>query len=569
MKMKKLTVIFLIMGFVLLTGCKKDAKKENTVEQQTAESISEEENTDTAQSDDKEEPETPVSDEIEEAELLQLFKDHLEVDYMNPDTYNYYMEYADEKIVLSEEDAEKYPALAKTLEEELSKRNKTYQSELDSYIEGYNEMKEFGFDGGFYSNSKLSIKRADSLVLSICDFSSSFLGGAHGMYGSFGYNYDPQTGKLLKFSDVVSDPVAFLKLANDKIQSGYSSDLEAPSNLDDFMSDYDTSIIWTVDYQGVKIYFNPYTLGSYALGSVETEIYFNEAPELFNDRYLNIPESYVMEISSDDSSGFDINKDGKIEKISIISKYDDDYDYSYVTGADIEVGDAKFSFDNAVEHCYFVSDKGKNYILASVANEGGYWNFYTIDLSDMSMDADNTTPAFLASLYDEWNDDGERMEYTYTEAVFTDPDKVLLETYIQYLGTMTGRDYYCMGEGPNLVPQTGVYSFDTNSVITAKLDIDCEKVDLDGNVTGKAVIKKGSRLVVRRGDGKTFADLIEVPADSDIIEQDYDVNLNSDLYIEDADIIYRVYGELGEYGSMAVINGQDEYDVFSDIMYYD
>jgi len=569
MKMKKLTAIFLILVLVLLTGCKKDSKKENPEEQQAVESTSEEEKAQPVQSEEKEEePETPASEEVEEVKLLQLLKDYKEVEYMDQDTYDYYMEYADEKIILSEEEAKNYPELAKALEEELNNRNNTYQSELDSFIDGYNEMKEVGFSGGFDSKSWVSIKRADSLVLSICDFSSAYLGGAHGNYGYRGYNYDTQTGNILKFSDVVADPVAFLKLANDKIQSGCRSDAEAPASLDDFMSDYDESIIWTIDYQGVKIYFNPYTLGSYALGAVVTEVYFSEAPELFNEKYLNIPESYVMEITSNDvtePSELDINNDGKNETITITPKYGD---YAYVIGTDIEVGDKSFRFDHAVEHCYFVSNKGKNFILASVANEGGYWGIYSIDLSTMTMDSDNDTPAFLASLNSSWEDDGERYEYVSTEAVFTDPENVLLETYVQYLGTMTGRDYYHMGES-NLVEKTGVYSYDTNSVITAKIDVDCEQVDFDGNVIGKAVIPEGTRLVVRRGDGESFADLIEVPADIDVSELDYGVNLMTELFIEDADIIYRVHGELGEYGSMAVINGKDEYDVFSDIMYYD
>jgi len=571
MKMKKSIALLLIMTGVLLTvtGCRKDVSKEIPEEAHEVESTKEEESSEHDKKVEAEEviedTEDSVSEDTEEVKPLQLNKDRKEVNYLDQETYDYYIEYVDEKIILSEEDAEKYPALAKVLNEELSERNRTYQSDIDSLIETYNDNKESGNDAGMKSYNRMSVERADSVVLSICDSVSGYTGGAHGMYGCYGYNYDTKTGQALKFSDVVSDPVAFLNLANDKIQKGYRDDSETPSTLDDYMNDYDTSIIWTVDYQGVRIYFEPYALGSYALGEVETEIYFKEAPEVFNPKYMNVPESYVMDLKSHELPELDINNDGENEKITITSKYDE---YFYVIGADIEVSGKAFSFDNAIENCFFVSNKGKNYILVSTSNEGGFWEIYSIDLSSMSLDLDNSTSGFLASLHSKWDDDGERMEYNSKGAVFTDPDKVLISTYIQFLGTMDGYDYYHMGED-KLVPDTGVYCISDNSVITANTDIDCEEVDLDGNVKGNTVIPEGTRLVVRRGDGETFADLIEVPEDADISDYEYYVSLNSELKIEDANIIYRVNGELNEYGGMAVINGQEEYLVFNNILYAD
>lgn len=570
MKIKKLIAIILVMTSVLLTACGKEADKaDKTDKKKTTKEEKEEKTTkaDEAQDEntDEDSDEPPLVDDV--VSLLHLNKDYKSVNYMDSKTYEFYMDYVDEKMILSEEDANKFPALAKTLEKELNNRNDTYQSEIDSLIDIYNEDKEYGLGLGYSTKSNLSVERADSVVLSIRESSSEYSGGAHGMYGSYGYNYDTQTGKVLKFSDVVADPAGFLNLANDKIQKAYSDEYESPASLDEFLEDYDTSIIWTIDYQGVKVYFNPYTLGSYALGMVETEIYFSEAKELFNPKYFDIPNSYVMELKVGENSSLDINNDGEIEDVLINAKYDEEYDY--VIGADLEISGETFSFYNEPEHCFFVSNNGKNSILVFSSAEGGYKEISYIDLSNMTMDYDNNTSGYLAMFNFFSKDEGDRSEYDYTEAVFTDPDKVYLSEYIQYLGTMTGKDYYRMGEDSRLVPYTGIYNISMNNILTANMDVECEQVDLDGNVLGKTVIKEGTRLVVRRGDGQTFADLIEVPKDADIDEQEYYIWLNSELNLEDVDVIYRVRGELGEYGSQAMINGKEEYLVFNNILYAD
>jgi len=562
--MKKWIAVSLALACVLLTACGKNADtKDSDVK---PESTAKEEKIDASENEAaKETNAAPITEEPDEVKPLHLNIDYKSVSYSDPETYVYYMEYEDERVILSEEDALTYPALAAVLEKELSKRNSSYQSEVDELIKTYMDEKNHGDDAAYNLSSTTTIKRSDSLVLSFLESASDYIGGAHGNYDVCGYNYDTVTGKTLKFSDVVSDPVAFLKLADEKIQASFNSESEIPSGLEDFYESYDTSIIWTIDYQGVKIYFNPYTLGSYALGMIETEIYFSEAPELFNSKYLNIPESYVMELQLDEFALLDIDCDGQCERITRYLKRDG----SYVYGADIDVDDKTFSIDGEPEHYYYVANNGKNYIFVSVLYEGDYKTIATIDLSSMKMDSNDYTEGYLAIFNNGWKDEGGQSEYNCTREVFTDPDRVMLSTYIQYLGTMSGRGYYHMGDESHLVADTGVYSIDTESIITASMDIECEQVDFDGNVIGKAVIPEGTKLVVRRGDGETFADLIEVPADAVDDEYEYYEYLNRELKMEDADIIYRVRGELGEYGAQAIINGLEEYQVFDNILYAD
>jgi len=578
MKMKKLVALYLVMAGLVLSACGKKADvpkpeetqvaEENTVEEEKADSGQEEEAEVEAEEVVQEEvPEETESEDTGEVRLLHLNKDYRSTTYMDMETYDYYLEYEDEKVVLTEEEAVNYPELAKALEDELNLRNKMYQPNIDSFLEDYNREKEFGHVSMYKVTSDVRIERADSLVLSIADAGGYSGFGAHGMYSTQGYNYDTKTGKPLKFSQVVSDPVAFLNLANEKIQNSFSGEFETPSNLDDYMENYNKSINWTIDYQGVRLYFSPYELGSFALGAIETKVYFNEAPELFNPKYLNIPESYVIELDSLEPSYIDINNDGENEKIIITSRRDEEYDY--IIGKDINIDGKKVSFDGETSDFYFVCHKGKNYILATVSNEGGFFSISPIDLSTMSIDSENETEGFFAVISSNSNDEDGIYEENSVKAIFTDPDNVRLSTYIQFIGTMTGVGSYHMEEGARLVADTGVYNIDTNSVVTANMDIECEQVDYEGNFIGIVVIPKGTRLIVRRGDGKNFADLIEVPDDADISDYEYYVCLNSELEMKDADIIYRVYGEMNEDSYQVKINGQEEYKVFNNILYAD
>ena len=53
----------------------------------------------------------------------------------------------------------------------------------------------------FESKHDVYVRRADTLATSLLEYSSSYEGGAHGMYGVWGRNYDSKTGKELELMD--------------------------------------------------------------------------------------------------------------------------------------------------------------------------------------------------------------------------------------------------------------------------------------------------------------------------------------------------------------------------------
>ena len=106
---------------------------------------------------------------------------------------------------LNQESAAVYPELDSAL--------KAWSGEKQARQEEYNShMHELADD--VYENeaqvlpltaqSDLYVRRADEKVLSLLEFTASYEGGVHGMYGYFGYNFDSRTGEKLTLEELAS-----------------------------------------------------------------------------------------------------------------------------------------------------------------------------------------------------------------------------------------------------------------------------------------------------------------------------------------------------------------------------
>ena len=91
-------------------------------------------------------------------------------------------------------------------------------------------------------------------------------------------------------------------------------------SLPEMLADYELeNYSWTLNYQGLTFYFSPYEIASYAAGLLTVTIWFDEAPELFREEYIEAPEqgySVAMPLAS--AVEFDLNEaDGKRDEISV------------------------------------------------------------------------------------------------------------------------------------------------------------------------------------------------------------------------------------------------------------
>lgn len=189
-------------------------------------------------------------------------------------------------IKVGDEDAAAYPELTKEIEAVMDADSEAIAYSKENMMEQYIAME--GMFSGFADEWTSEIIRADSRLVSIRQDQYTYSGGAHPMYGSLGVNIDTASGKRLTISDVVTDFEKFTEL----VESSLSEDYEEVfyDREDGFLDELDPeSFNWTMDYESLKVYFNPYMLAPYAAGMQEATLYFMDYPELFNEKYTESP----------------------------------------------------------------------------------------------------------------------------------------------------------------------------------------------------------------------------------------------------------------------------------------
>lgn len=210
-------------------------------------------------------------------------------------------------VELDEDSENEYPELDKVIE----KYNSGSEREVREFVEGSTdeviEMWEQGFTGYYEYDKYFHPVRADEKVFSFVEETYEFYGGAHGSTAFRGFNYDPATGKSLEFDDVVSDTSDLPDIIFDELIR-QNPDLKAyfdelPSDrenlikgIPDRLEDNAEELAWALDYDGIRINFEDYAMGSYAVGIQCIKIRFKDYPEIFTDRYADYENGRVPEI---------------------------------------------------------------------------------------------------------------------------------------------------------------------------------------------------------------------------------------------------------------------------------
>lgn len=558
-------IAIVLLAALVMTGCgkakdtKDSEKTEETKTEETADDTAEE----TADTAGEEAPAEETADEIEETAVSEAAPEGVEliqVDTVNV-TGNYYIyednfyknvaDYQMEYVLLSDEEKEKYPELAATLEKRGDSISGGVNDEMLSYKEIYEGDKEF-YDANDFSmedKSTCMVVRADSNVLSVVNDWYGYTGGAHGIYGKGGYNYDTKTGEQLKFTDVVLDTDRFFEIANEKISEAFGG-YEAVSDVREYVKtlDIDSEISWWIDYQGVTVYFGPYELGSYAMGPAYTTLYFKEYPDLFAAKYTEVPDSYVIPFGTSTSMFLYMDEDNVLDYISVdeIQDSENEWDYQateiYANGETLTVDEYHYSAEN-----YLVCKEGKFYLVSFRTAEGDYVFARVIDITNMNAPDDFTFATSMAYLGYSYNDGDDGMStYEDKRATLTDPDNIKISKRTDFLGTMTGTLAAYMDGNGKLVSDFDEMEFFTEYPMQINMDYECKQVDLDGNIVGTVTLPQGSWYLVVRGDGETYADVIEIPANK-VTQEDWSTGIEGGRpEVDENSKLYRLEGHYND-----------------------
>lgn len=409
-------------------------------------------------------------------------------------------------VELGGESAAAFPALAESLQE--LNEQKKFNSE-----ETYEEVLTFARediqnDTDNYTEHQttetVAVRRADTRVLSLLYENLYYAGGAHGSYFYFGENFDTKTGKKLKLADVVTDMDALPALVSEQLdiyygEVGFYDDL----NLEEYFRDSEQEISWTLDYNGITIFFNPYDIAPYASGVQNVTILFADHPDLFAMQYQNAADRYAVQLSFEKPYYFDVNSDGT-EEVILVSGATDEYG-AYATQS-ISVNEHWYEdeiYTYSIDPVFFHTADGNSYLYIQNSLDND-WRMITVyDLTSGDVEK-------VDSVYAGWHDiiaDGP--VYYPIQDVITDPEQFVLDIHTELLSTQTGSRWYSVGENGMPVSDQKWYDLTMPIDLTLKQDLDVTLVDSKtGEELGTRTVGTGTVVQYFRTDNEKYAYLL-------------------------------------------------------------
>lgn len=149
----------------------------------------------------------------------------------------------------------------------------------------------------YNSRASIGVRRADARAVSVLGTYSQYTGGVHGDYGVKGENFDGATGAKLSFGDVCRDPQKFIDILEQKLVQEYpdASFFGKEEFFGKARENDGQKLNWTLENDGVAVWFSPYELTSYADGVLMVKVPFFGNQEMFNDYYcmLTAPQTAI------------------------------------------------------------------------------------------------------------------------------------------------------------------------------------------------------------------------------------------------------------------------------------
>lgn len=456
--------------------------------------------------------------------------------YIHTDSANGYADSADGSVqvsyslktgglVLSDEEAAAYPKLNQALALEYDTLKKSAEEDLENLKTSAEEMVEYVQED---SNMQLSavytpdILRADENVVSYELFYYDYYGGAHGYNSYTGLTFDTKTGKKLGFYDVITD--------EDKVKSGIIHELKdkyaseeglvenntPEEDADTFFEYVDSkdqsgAVAWSLGADRLNIYYNPYNIGSWALGVVSVSLPFEKYPDAVKEEYKMGTSDYAVKIGIYADYSADIYNDGSFSDVSVYPDGTDDYANSALR---IQIQDENGQVTSRVfNDMYYFS------MEAYYVKTGNRHFLHVFTHSENDWTADNVYEITNGQIHDLGYVEGTpaliRYEYNYNEnslftnsedvAAYNDPGALYLEKTMNAFSTYSGSRHYHVGSSGLLESRDPYVVGPAEIVVTVKKALTVKKTDASGRENGKTeVIPVGTKLYFYMTDNESY-----------------------------------------------------------------
>ncbi len=471
------------------------------------------------------------------------------------------------------EDKESYPALNDTFSK-YEKENKKKMADIFKELKvTANSEDSKDIDDSMrtlYARESAKVMRADTDIVSIYVEYHYYNGGVHEYYDYSGINIDTKTGQTLSIQDIVSDADAFYNLVKKRLKSQYRDIYAALASTDDVLKEYKTkeaaNVCWTVNQEGIMIYFNPEVLGSYADGAQKIFVRFDELPSAFNPYYVVSAKKYVMPYNFGDVLLLSIGDTGTAQPFRVIKKSKKD-DYLKYT---VKIGKKKIvinSFSYSAE-CYIVQTGQKYYLYLEESSDNDYRYIEVVDLQTMNYNQDDNIGLSLGKTTYKDIDNGNTYIGITNVLSFVDPDRFYATGRLELLSTTSGTKLCKVTSKGRIKGIDAWYEMQSAIVLKTKKKLMCDIVNISGKIVKSGNVAKGKYLRFVRSDGKKWVDFQLVDAkdvENSGLDDAHYYYMNEVKKLDDTEPIYRVYVKSKEYPRM--INGKSEDSIFDGLAY--
>ena len=426
-------------------------------------------------------------------------------------------------VTLTEEAVIDYPHLNKAIEAEndviAEKYEKTFaeikEAAENAIAEQREDTEEFPVGN---MEGKIVPVRCDRSVISFYEVTSLYYpGAAHGSVGYSGYNYKPENGEQITLADVFTDPAALKPVVAKYLRA--QADGSPVDGAEDMLQYYFDegnmdALTWVIDQDGVTFLFAPSDIAPYAMGTLESKIFFDREPSLFTGNYGSSKEGYVKPMSPYTEMTVDLDGDGSDEKLSVTGTYEEGNEIYEYSGIQVSVGDQVCT---AEQYCFsmqpsFVhTEDGRNYVYVVTATDNDYPELTVFAIKDNvpSLLGKMDGTGFASAFHPEYVDGEYSLEQSFSERYpLIDPSKFALGTRMQLMSTYSGRRFYKAGEDGMPAPLTDLYEIDADITLTTLVPVKAEVVDLSKEeATGEEKeIPAGTKLNFWRTNGTDTVD---------------------------------------------------------------
>lgn len=333
---------------------------------------------------------------------------------------------------------------------------------------------EVSYFSNYYFYEDIQIGRSDSRILSLIENCSEYTGGAHGDYGSIGYTFDVQSGKILALEDLLTDKEGFYTKATDYITDNlyelYGEGLfpEYKQTVSDsWTGEFD--IKYYLDASGIVIIYNPYEIGPYAMGAARVTLPYPMFEEYLDANYIPTQGAAIAYVPANkDISAFT----GTTPPV-MIEEIPDDYEFlgtSVISGTYAE----DLTEGGRFESAYLIRRAdGKSFLVISADYASDDYVTFVYDITNSGLQK-----------CDELN--GARIIGTQVNL-----DNIMLSMHLDVLGTYSGQMLYTIESDGTLTQSEDVFSgFASAFEMTVTKEL---PVTIDNNA---ATLPTGSLLTI-------------------------------------------------------------------------